>query len=60
MGSKKIKKAKQTGEAGMHGVHAHAATNRKSAAQTEGQFAKDPKGRTGQFQGAGNPPLIKK
>ncbi len=33
---------------------------RKSEAQTPGQYARDPKRRTGQFGGAGNPPLMKK
>ena len=37
-----------------------AGANRKSSAQTEGQFGRDPKGRTGQFTAAGDPPLMKK
>jgi hypothetical protein len=33
---------------------------RKSTGQTEGQYARDPKGKKGQFGGAGDPPLMKK
>ena len=34
--------------------------SRKSAAQTGGQYERDPKRRRGQFGGAGDAPLIKK
>ncbi len=44
----------------MHGIHKQAAQGRKSAAQTEGQFGRDMKGRKGQYGGAGDSPLIKK
>ncbi len=33
---------------------------RKSSGQTEGQFSRDPKGRKGQYGGAGDSPLTKK
>ena len=33
---------------------------RKNAAQTFGQNQRDPKGRQGQYGGAGDPPLMKK
>jgi hypothetical protein len=33
---------------------------RKSQAQTPGQYTRDPKRRTGQFTGAGDPPMMKK
>jgi 5-methylcytosine-specific restriction endonuclease McrA len=60
MRSKKAHKPHIVENAGVHGVHQQAARGRKSAGQTEGQFARDPKGRKGQFGGAGDSPLIKK
>ena len=33
---------------------------RKSASQTQGQFERDPKRRTGHFTGAGDPPMMMK
>ena len=47
-------------ERGSHGVKAPPGKARKSSAETEGQFAKDPKGRKGQFTGAGDSSLMKK
>jgi len=35
-------------------------SRKNSAAQTKGQFERDPKGRTGQFSAAGDPALTKK
>jgi hypothetical protein len=57
---KKAHKPRDVENAGLHGVHASGARHRKSAGQTEGQFARDAKGRRGQYGGAGNAPLIKK
>ncbi|MCL4401155.1 MAG: hypothetical protein M1436_00625 [Acidobacteria bacterium] len=50
----------------MPGKKAHKPRNmepprgRKSTGQTNGQFERDPKGRKGQYGGAGDSPLIKK
>ena len=60
MPGKKAHKNRIVENAGMHGIHQQAAQGRKSAAQTEGQFGRDTKGRRGQFGGAGDAPLIKK
>ena len=60
MPSKKAHKPRIVANAGIHGVHKQAAQGRRSAAQTEGQFGRDPKGRKGQYGGAGDSPLIKK
>ena len=60
MPGKKAHKPRNVEDAGQHGVHAQSAHARKSAGQTEGQFARDPKRRRGQYGGAGNAPLIKK
>jgi hypothetical protein len=60
MPGKKAHKSKIVENAGMHGVHKQAAQGRKSAAQTEGQYGRDMKGRKGQFTAAGDSPLIKK
>jgi hypothetical protein len=46
--------------AGAHGIHSATALSRRRMGQTEGQFAKDPKGRKGQYGGAGDSPLTKK
>jgi hypothetical protein len=45
---------------GLHRVHKQIGHGRKSTGETEGQFARDLKGRRGQYGGAGNPPLIVK
>jgi hypothetical protein len=60
MRSKKAHKSRIVENAGVHGVHQQAARGRKSAGQTGGQFERDPKGRKGQFGGAGDSPLIQK
>jgi len=60
MPGKKAHIHKNTENAGMHGVHKQAAPGRKSTGQTEGQYARDTKGRKGQFTAAGDAPLIKK
>jgi len=60
MPGKKAHKPRNVDNAGMHGVHQQAGKGRKSTGQTEGQFARDGKGRQGQFASAGTPPLIKK
>ena len=54
------KKAHHPRDLGINGpISAHSRA-RKSTGQTEGQYSRDPKGRHGQYGGAGNPPLIKK
>lgn len=60
MPGKKAHKPRDPGKGGAHGVHARAGHGRKSTGQTEGQFGRDPKGRKGQFGGAGDSPLTKK
>lgn len=60
MPGKKAHKPRNRAEAGMHGMHQQAAQGRRSAAQTEGQFGRDTKGRKGQYGGAGDSPLMKK
>src|SRR5581483_7715613 len=60
MPGKKAHKSRLVENAGMHGVHKQAGSGRKSSGQTEGQFARDGKGRQGQYTDAGNPSLIKK
>jgi hypothetical protein len=45
---------------GSHKVHEKAAQGRKGIGQTALQSGRDPKGRKGQYGGAGKPPLIKK
>jgi hypothetical protein len=52
--------ANKTKDNGSHGVHEKAAQGRKGIGQTAVQFGRDPKGRKGQYGGAGKPPLIKK
>jgi hypothetical protein len=54
------RKKVEEGAAGRHKMHAATGRSRKSSAQTESQNARDPKGRRGQFGGAGVAPLIKK
>jgi len=56
MPGKKAHKPRNVANAGTHGIH----SRRKSEGQTVGQFGRDPKGRRGQFGGAGDAPLIKK
>ena len=51
---------KQAKDAGTHGVHERKGHARKSEGETVGQYARDPKGRKGQYGMAGNSPLIKK
>ncbi len=60
MPGKKAHKSRLVENAGMHSVHQAAGQARKSAGETEGQYARDLKGRRGQYMSAGNPPLIKK
>ena len=60
MPGKKAHKPRETETGGTHGVRGRHGLARKSTGQTEGQFRRDPKGRQGQYGGAGNPPLIKK
>jgi hypothetical protein len=60
MPGKKAHKPRILENAGMHGVHQQMSGGRKSAAQTEGQFGRDMKGRKGQYSHAGGAPLIKK
>jgi hypothetical protein len=60
MKEKKSLKSGSLNNAGAHRVHDHAGHGRKSTGQTEGQFARDPKGRKGQYGGAGDSPQIKK
>jgi hypothetical protein len=60
MPGKKAHKPRDIEGAGIHGVHQQAARGRRSAGQTEGQFARDPKGRKGQYGAAGDSPLTKK
>ena len=57
---KRRTKRTNAAKAGVHGVQKHAGHGRKSTGETEGQFARDPKHRHGQYGGAGNPPLIMK
>ena len=54
------KKAHKPRDPGMAGGAKAKGNGRKSAAQTEGHFERDPKKRTGQFTGAGEPPMMKK
>ncbi len=60
MPGKKSHKSRIVKGAGNHGVRQPPARARKSAGETEGQYARDPKGRRGQYGAAGNAPLIKK
>ena len=60
MPGKKAHRRRNVEHAGMHGVAEGTAHGRKSAAQTEGQYARDAKRRRGQYGGAGDPPLMKK
>ncbi len=60
MPKKRSRKAQKAAGAGAHGIHNQTALSRKRVGQTQGQFAKDPKGRKGQFSGAGDSPLTKK
>jgi hypothetical protein len=55
------KKAHKPRDPGMlSGASKAKGDGRKSAAQTEGHYERDPKRRTGQFTGAGDPPMMKK
>ena len=58
MPGKKAHKPRDNG-GGKHGIKTAGAA-RKSSGQTEGQYGRDPKRRTGQFTGAGDPALTKK
>ena len=60
MPGKKAHKPRDPGAAGTYGVSLHSGPGRKSGAQTEGQFARAPKGKRGQFGDAGDPPMLKK
>jgi len=60
MPGKKAHKPKNRENTGNHGVQDHPGHARKSTGQTEGQFGMTRPGRKGQFEGAGNPALIKK
>ena len=60
MPGKKGHKNRVVQGAGIHGVHQQAAQGRRSAAQLEGQFGRDNKGKKGQFGAAGDAPLMKK
>ena len=60
MPGKKAHKPRNTDNAGLPGVNKRLAKGRKIAAQTPGQSERDPKGRHGQYGGAGDPPLMKK
>jgi hypothetical protein len=60
MPGKKAHKPRDIEGSGTHGVHGKGGHARKSEAQTVGQFERDPKRRTGQYTGAGNPALTKK
>lgn len=60
MPGKKAHKSRIVPDSGTHDVHLSGGHARRSAGQTEGQFARNNKGRRGQYGGAGNPPLIKK
>jgi len=61
MPGKKAHKPKDKDKnAGNHGIHDHPGHARKSTGQTEGQFGNERPGRKGQWEGAGNAPLIKK
>jgi hypothetical protein len=56
MPGKKAHKPAIVKGAGTHGAR----SSGKRVGQTPGQFARDPKGRKGQFGGAGDAPLTKK
>lgn len=60
MAGKKAHKPRNPVEEGAHGIQAPAGRGRKSTGQAEGQFRRDPKGRKGQYGGAGDSPLTKK
>jgi len=60
MPGKKAHKPRDPGNVGTHGVHGHPGHARKSTGQTEGQYEMTKPSRKGQFEGAGNAPLIKK
>jgi hypothetical protein len=60
MPSKKAHKPRNVDNAQLPGMNQMAAKGRKSTGQTGGQFERDPKGRKGQFGGAGDSPLTKK
>ena len=59
MAGKKAHQPRIVEGAGMHGVHAKP-HRRKSEGETTGQYTRDPKGRRGQYGGAGSAPLVKK
>jgi hypothetical protein len=56
----KRKTKTQSTETGAHRMHPPAGRSRRNSGQTEGQYARDAKGRKGQYGGAGDSPLIKK
>ena len=60
MAGKKAHKPRVMKAGGTHDAHVHADPPRKSSGETVGQYARDPKGRKGQYSGAGNSPVIKK
>lgn len=60
MPGKKAHKPRNVDIAGLPGMNRQAGKGRKSAAQTAGQYERDPKRRQGQYGGAGDAPLIKK
>lgn len=60
MPGKKAHKPRDPGNVGTHGIHEHPGHARKSTGQTEGQFGMTKPSRKGQFESAGNAPLIKK
>jgi len=60
MPGKKAHKPRDPGNVGNHGIRKHPGHARKSTGQTEGQYEMSRPARKGQFQGAGNAPLIKK
>lgn len=60
MPGKKAHKPREAGDANVKGAHGKAGKGRKSAGQTTGHYERDPKGRKGQYTGAGESPLTKK
>ena len=61
MTNKKSLKAKDTQQRDpSHGTQHSAGPGRKSGGETQGQYERDPKRRTGQYTGAGDAPLMKK
>ena len=60
MAGEKAHKSRIVQHAGTHGIFPEKGHGRKSSAQAVVQFGADPKGRRGQYGGAGKAPLIKK